>query len=1471
MQLGQTNVDSSFGRDRNLLFSVFALQLRFVNTKDFLDAAAAWSLDPSRNIADRLVDMGALTEKERMLVDGLAEHAVQQHEGDERLTLDTFGGESAVSEQLSGLSKEDRTRLAQTKLGIPLDVEDIDADDISTVLETPGRYTKKSEYSRGGMGRILLVHDAYLSRDIALKELLPSVIGSSEPTKRDESPIHQSGQVMVRFLREAKITGQLEHPSIVPVYELGHREDGTLYYTMKLVRGKTMALALKEARNIESRLRLLTHFIDLCHAIAYSHSRNVIHRDIKPSNTMIGEFGETVVIDWGLAKVIGKEDPYADDIRASIHLFKEGKEIEINRTEAGARLGTPEYMAPEQAEGNIVAIDQRSDVFCLGTVLYEILTGKTPFSASKTEQVMFRIINNAPTPMGEFEPDVPPELASICLKALEKNKNDRYQSAKELAEELERFQAGAFVKVYGYNLRETVTRYYKRYRAPLNVAAAALVVIIAAGIFSYVNIRSARDDAVAARITAEKGQYVAQLRLAQLHMDSAEFRSANEALWATQPVYRQWEWGFLLNESSQDLFTVEGSNVFSIDQDRNLFVTHGANQPLALRDAVTGETVFELTSDTPRVSLSAFNPASPEISAAFWDGSVRTWSLENGNQTSLLSLQDNLVEFVRYSGDGTVMAAVGIRGECVLWTIDDGDRREIDRIRVTDIDSIPYSRESRAATEYDHRFQINENGTRLLFAMGNLQTREGVFAVYSNDEGALIETASASGFVPRFRPGSSQIISTLGSNVVIYQEGENGNLEVSAEMSGHAGSINDLRISKNGELVATASSDGTARLWDLNEGEERIVIRPGENGIPVELVEFSPDSKLIATASRDLVIRIWAADTGALIQEKRGHERPLHDLAFTSDNSRLFSGGYDAIKAWNPTAGIGLSTPYRAAAAVKKIAVDSAGKLLAISSLGARYCFYSVENETPLISVASLNVSNRVPMALSSDGTRSVLAPDGFSVCVVDPSTGAVLNWYRGHNGLIEALNLNPEGDLVVSAARDDTAHIWSLDTMELQIVLGPMNSWVTAAAFSNDGQFVATGTETGTITIWDSVTGTRRWEQEGHSGRVTNVQFLRDDTSMISTSADEYVVIWKTTDGTIFSKLNQHRRVVNDAIQNPSGSRVFTGSRDGDIRVWNPDDYSEMAVLNEHWDWANTFAWMSNSQVFFSGDNNGLVYRWEAFPHLDSDSNQFHSQVDFDTYKAAKLNSPFSLPVHEAPEEIVLVPRGTIGSSLNDLSILFSARSDSTEEPNIVVEGADILSALSPLRFTSGDQLNSIDGKPISSIEEINGIVESLDAGTNTTVDIQITRRGTAINVRCIEFEIDSKTQIIELTNNNALRIFSELLDYLNENRELIENSTVRIANLAGLRVNEDSDIVGWTIGGRANSPAADRYRELGLTIYDRVISINGQAVADFDTLIANVQSIIESITNGNDFELVLDVRRGVFQQHRLVFAFEP
>jgi serine/threonine protein kinase len=357
------------------------------------------------------------------------------------------------------------------------------------------RYRMLDEIGRGGMGRVVRAIDEEFRREVALKEIAPDYTESREH--------------VARFLREARVTGRLEHPGIVPVYDLGRRRTGgreSLYYTMKLVRGRTLKQALTEFhkrfgdrpvqfRSVEGQ-RLLDAFIALCNAVAFAHSRGVIHRDLKPDNVMLGDYGETVLLDWGLAKVLSQEVELDDggggvvvdvevdagevDSRLDYAEYEEPPDpTDYGRTEFGAVMGTPQYLAPEQAAGRKDLLDRQADVYSLGVVLFQILTGALPFGDAKPLEVLQLVQERDPDSPRRRRRGVPTELAAVCLKALSRDRAVRYRSAGDLAMEVRRWIADQPVEAFPEAAWRKVRRWVKTHRTLVACALVALGLNIA--------------------------------------------------------------------------------------------------------------------------------------------------------------------------------------------------------------------------------------------------------------------------------------------------------------------------------------------------------------------------------------------------------------------------------------------------------------------------------------------------------------------------------------------------------------------------------------------------------------------------------------------------------------------------------------------------------------------------------------------------------------------------------------------------------------------------------------------------------------------------------------------------------------------------------------------------------------------------------------------------------------------------------
>ncbi len=345
------------------------------------------------------------------------------------------------------------------------------------------RYRRVRFHARGGLGEVHVAHDTELGREVALKEMQDGP--ARDPNGR------------LRFLREAAITGALEHPGIVPVYGLGTYADGRPYYAMRLIKGGTLGDAIARYHHDDARRldpaaraaelrRLLGRFQMVCETVAFAHSRGVIHRDLKPSNIMLGDYGETLVVDWGLAKAFEGEilEAVATAEAAAAAQAADGSG---SATMPGSALGTLAYMSPEQAEGRIADVGASSDIYSLGATLYCLLTGRPPFQGQRLEDVRPLVIHgDFPRPRA-VRSEIPPPLEAICLKAMALEPRDRFDSARALARDIEAWMADEPVSAWREPLSTRARRWMRRHRT-LAVSTVAVVAFVLAGMagFSFV-------------------------------------------------------------------------------------------------------------------------------------------------------------------------------------------------------------------------------------------------------------------------------------------------------------------------------------------------------------------------------------------------------------------------------------------------------------------------------------------------------------------------------------------------------------------------------------------------------------------------------------------------------------------------------------------------------------------------------------------------------------------------------------------------------------------------------------------------------------------------------------------------------------------------------------------------------------------------------------------------------------------------
>ena len=477
--------------DLNLLFGVMAMQLEFIDSKQFADACGLWSVDKSRSIAEILCDQKWLNDAERKTVEDLIQRKLKKHGGDPRETL----GAEADTRARDFLRDVEDEEIDRTLSFLPPSMAHIRVNEVVDTLDyepdTRSRYTLTRIHGEGGVGRVWRAHDNRLNRQVALKEIRP------------ERKVSKS--CWRRFIKEAQVTGQLEHPNIVPVYEMtsGEKETDETFYTMRFVDGRTLGAEISEYQRQRrdgkaNRLhlhRLLLAFCGVCNALAYAHSRGVIHRDLKPANVMLGPFGEVVVLDWGLAKMVDQPEP-EDASLDDPPPVSVTEDVKSPQTVDGNVLGTLSYMAPEQAAGRIDLIDRRTDVYGLGAILFALLTGRHPHASKheNTDQIRQRIIHEPSPSAREMEPSVPKALSSICSKAMEKERLNRYASAQDLADEVQRWLGDEPVHNYRESLSERLGRLMRRHRTLTQAVAASLIAIALVMSIAFLIVRDARRD-----------------------------------------------------------------------------------------------------------------------------------------------------------------------------------------------------------------------------------------------------------------------------------------------------------------------------------------------------------------------------------------------------------------------------------------------------------------------------------------------------------------------------------------------------------------------------------------------------------------------------------------------------------------------------------------------------------------------------------------------------------------------------------------------------------------------------------------------------------------------------------------------------------------------------------------------------------------------------------------------------------------
>ena len=983
-------------------------------------------------------------------------------------------------------------------------------------------YLVEGEIARGGMGRVIAARDRRLGRPVALKELLSS-----------------SPDLARRFEREALMTARLQHPSIVNVHEAGRWPSGEPFFAMKRVVGRPLDRVVLEAGSLDGRLALLPKVLAVAEALAYAHEQGVIHRDLKPANVLVGSFGETVVVDWGLAKDLLREGAFDEsEEKAAQELGPDGLTV------VGTVMGTPAYMAPEQARGE--RVDERADVYALGAILYTVLAGAPPYMGPSSTAVLEEVLKGPPPALEERQPGLPEDLLALVRKAMAAGKEDRYRTAREFAEDLRRYQTGQLVGAHRYSPGQIVRRWVRRHRAVLGVASAAAFTLVVSGGIAVRRIQIERDAA-----QARNDELI--LAQARSHLETDP---TTAVAWLKHYSLDAPKWGAVrmiaADARSRGIArrALPGHDADVMDlafsPDGMLLASVGVDYVLRLWDARTGAGRLLFRSNWHARSVE-FSPDGQRIAFGHGMGKVGLWDIHSGKLDGSADGASG-VERVWFTGDGRDLLFLG-RG-VGRWDL----VKQAYRFRNSPVgDWIPemaLSADRQRAVTRNERGEVLgwdlETGKRQLVLPGieGKDTRYGGVAywgdVVASGRGADIWVVRPDGTrlaVLRGHGGRVRALAASRDGKWLASGGEDWTVRIWARdgsqahlLRGHTDQVEALVFSPDGKTLAslTRGADNRLLLWDTDTGRTRVL-----SGETRRLVAFSPDGATIATADRG--IRLWSAASDATFVIPGG-ANPSDFLTAVSPDSRFVATGGEApgVRYWDigartahtlpgptlPPKPSHAGVPWDSARQpVRALRFSADGRVLAAGGDDERTYVWNLA--TGAQRQLAHDAGRVFSIAFSPNGRLlAVGAERGISLWDLAAGTSRQL---KGHAQPVGQLNVSPDGDWLASAPMswidndrakkiDTLVTLWNTTTGEKRTLAGHEDT-VFDAAFSPDGRSLASGSLDHTVRVWDLKTGTSR-VLRGHGDLVFTVTFSPDGRQLVSTSNDGTTRIWDLESG---------------------------------------------------------------------------------------------------------------------------------------------------------------------------------------------------------------------------------------------------------------------------------------------------------------------------------------------------------------------
>jgi WD40 repeat protein/serine/threonine protein kinase len=1033
-----------------------------------------------------------------------------------------------------------------------------------TLAEVPD-YELLDIIGEGGMGVVYAAHQSSIARTVAVKMLKPSA--KIRDDQRD------------KFISEAVVTGELDHPNIVPIYDLGANDQGALFYSMKRVRGTPWDKVIGQ-KQLDENLSILLRVAD---AVAFAHAGGVIHRDLKPENVMLGDYGEVLVMDWGLARIT-PEFAHADQVFQPDSLG-----------------GTPAYMAPEMARGPVDSINKTSDIYLLGAILYEIIGGQPPHSGRDVMQCLMAASQNRIDPI-RYDG----ELKAIALRAMATRQEDRYQSVKEFQEAVRTYQSHSeslvltahanqnlhkarsandyqlFARaLYGFQesltlwqgnsrartlLAETQRDYascalekgdfdlaaslldagqaehqalakridaarverdarqrrLRRAKQAVTALAAAVVIIITV---SLVVVNYQRHRAVVAEKEAVKQRDIAvsaQAEEARQRQEAEQQRQIAEEQRGIAEQKREEADEQRGRAEEQTKIAVEQRGIAESAKEREEYEAYVAR--IGLAAAKINDNAFDFAYDL-------LQDSKPELRNWEWGRLVHLTQLDAAAYEA-----DGPVDAVAYAPDGRSFATGDFAGKVTVRDVQSGKVR----------------------------FQAPHG--------------EFVLSVAYSPDGRYLATGSSDKTIKIFDAASGKELATL---------------------PGHQDGVLTVRFSPDGRKLLSGSYDNTARLWDL--ATRQTIQEFKGHSWWVWAAEFSPDGSRIVTAGQDGKAIVWQSSAVSpqssglssqppapslqshftRLTEFTGHDGAVYSARFSPDGTLVATGGYDKrMMIWNPN---------------KVKPADIGRRLDGQPDPPADYMILS-GHDGPLRSVA-----------FSPNGQLVLSGSEDNTIRVWDVASGEALKTLRGHGSPVRACAFSPDGRSVISGGDDQRVRLWNVEGyQEIRVlhatVFAGHEDAVLAARFSPDGRQVITASRDRTASLWNASTGQplRRFE-EGHEFLVSGAVFLPGGKHLATGAGDNSVRIWDLAAGTQEAVLSPTGRIGALAVS-PDGNWIATGSAGTEVQIWKvqdgpprsgEEDRKPAARLSGHTAEVSALAFSPAGDLLASGGERGDVRLW--------------------------------------------------------------------------------------------------------------------------------------------------------------------------------------------------------------------------------------------------------------------------------------